>query len=117
MISEIPNANSGLKKSRAEWSDRLSRIDEYPALAGHSNLSLLAFARGGGGAAVLVAACTEGEGSHREGDDRCDLGDGHVIVRLLSQLVALKENINPDALGTNGKDLTKTLREGMGKKA
>ena len=66
---------------------------------------------------MLVAACTEGEGSHREGDDRCDLGDGHFIVRLLSQLVALKENINPDALGTNGKDLTKTLREGMGKKA
>jgi hypothetical protein len=59
-----------------------------------------------------VAACTEGKGSHREGDDRCDLGDGHVIVRLLSQLVALKENLNPDALGTNGKDLTKTLREG-----
>lgn len=58
-----------------------------------------------------MAARSEGEGSHREGDDRCDLGDGHVIVRLLSGLVALKENIIPDAVGTNAKDLTKTLRE------
>jgi len=82
-----------------------------PVAAGHSKLSLLAFARGGVGAALLVAACAEGEGSHREGDDRCDLGDGHDRVRLLSLLDALKVNIIPDVLGTNGKVLTKTLRE------
>ena len=62
-------------------------MGEYPA--GYSKLSLLAFARSGGRAALLVAACTEGEGSRREGDDRCDLGDGHGIIRLLSQPVAL----------------------------
>ena len=64
-------------------------MGEYPAPAGHSKLSLLAFARGGLGAGLLVAACAEGEGSRREGDDRCDLGDGHGIFRLLSQPVAL----------------------------
>jgi hypothetical protein len=90
-----------------------------PAPAGHSKLSLLAFARGGLGAALLVAACAECKGSHREGDDRCDLGDGHDIVRLLSQLVALMEKITPDSVGTNAKDLTKTLmlvREGKVKR-
>jgi hypothetical protein len=38
-----------------------------------------------------VGAGAEGEGCGREGDNCCDLGDGHGIFRLLSLLVALVE--------------------------
>ena len=41
--------------------------------------------------AGVVAAGAEGEGGHREGDDRCDLGHGHGIFRLLSLQVAFVE--------------------------
>jgi hypothetical protein len=51
---------------------------------------LLALARSRLLAGLLVAAGAEGEGSHREGDDRCNFGDGHGIFRLLSLQVALR---------------------------
>jgi len=53
---------------------------------------LLALAGSGLLAALLVAAGAEGESRDREGDDCSNLGDGHGMVRLLSELVALNQS-------------------------
>ena len=52
-----------------------------PSAVAGGLITLLALARRWLGAALLVAAGTEGEGCGREGDNRCDLRDGgHCVI-------------------------------------
>ena len=61
----------------------------YPDKSGNPPpVTLLALADGGGSWGLLAGASAEGQGSCRESDDCCDLGDGHGKFRLLSVLVA-----------------------------